>query len=84
MSREERYKRLTNREREVFQLIAEGYATRTIADMLCVSISTIKTHRFKIMEKLRATSPVQLSHIAIYLGLVDPELQQPRITAKAG
>lgn len=74
MSREERYKQLTNREREVFQLIAEGHSTRAIADTLYVSVSTIKTHRAKIMEKLGANSSVQLAHVAIHLGLVDPEL----------
>lgn len=73
-SREDRFKLLSNREREVFQLIAEGHSTRTIADMLCVSLSTIKTHRAKIMEKLVAKSPVQLVHIAIQLGLVDPQI----------
>lgn len=73
-SREESFKLLSNREREVFQLIAEGHSSRTIADMLCVSLSTIKTHRSKIMEKLAAKSPVQLAHIAIQLGLVDPEI----------
>ena len=73
-SREERFKQLSNREREVFQLIAEGHSSRTIADMLCVSLSTIKTHRAKIMEKLVAKSSVQLAHIAIQLGLVDPEI----------
>jgi DNA-binding NarL/FixJ family response regulator len=70
----ERYKRLSNREREVFQLIAEGHSTRQIADMLCVSISTIKSHRAKIMEKIEIYSPVKLVHFAIQLGLVDPEL----------
>lgn len=73
-SREERYKLLSNREREVFQLIAEGYSTRAIADKLCVSISTIKTHRAKIMEKLVLKSPVKLGHFAIQLGLVDHEI----------
>lgn len=73
-SREERFKLLSNREREVFQLIAEGRSSRTIADMLCVSLSTVKTHRAKIMEKLVAKSSVQLAHIAIQLGLVDPEI----------
>lgn len=73
-SREERFKLLSNREKEVFQLIAEGHSTRTIADMLCVSLSTIKSHRSKIMEKLAAKSSVQLVHIALQLGLVDPEL----------
>ena len=73
-SREERFKKLTNREREVFQLIAEGHSTRQIADMLCVSISTVKSHRSKIMEKLLINSPVHLVHFAIQLGLVDPDL----------
>lgn len=72
---EERYKQLSTREREVFQLIAEGHATRQIADMLCVSISTVKSHRSKIMEKLDLDRPVKLAHLAIQLGLVDPELK---------
>ncbi len=70
----ERYKQLSNREREVFQLIAEGHSTRQIADILYVSISTIKSHRAKIMEKLKINSSVKLIHIAIQLGIVDPEL----------
>ena len=70
----ERYKQLSNREREVFQLIAEGHSTRQIADMLCVSISTIKSHRVNIMEKLDIDTPVKLVHFAIQLGLVDPDL----------
>jgi DNA-binding NarL/FixJ family response regulator len=73
-SRAERYNQLSNREREVFQLIAEGHATRQIADMLCVSISTIKSHRAKIMDKLDADTPIKLVHFAIQLGLVDPDL----------
>lgn len=74
-SAEERYKQLSNREREVFQLIAEGHLTRQIADMLCVSISTIKSHRSKIMEKLDLDRPVKLVHLAIQLGLVDPKVK---------
>ena len=72
--RTERYKQLSNREREVFQLIAEGHSTRVIADMLYVSMSTVKSHRAKIMEKLDIDSPVKLVHFAIKLGLVDPDL----------
>ncbi len=73
-SREERYKLLSNREREVFQLIAEGHSTREIANTLYVSVSTVKSHRSKIMEKLGIDNPVQLVHFAIQLGLVDPDL----------
>ena len=73
-AREERFKQLSNREREVFQLIAEGRTTRQIADMLYISISTVKSHKAKIMEKLGIYTPVQLVHFAIQLGLVDPDL----------
>lgn len=70
----ERFKKLSNREREVFQLIAEGHITRQIADTLCVSVSTIKSHRAKIMEKLGVDTQVKLVHVALQLGLVDPDL----------
>lgn len=43
---------LTDREREVLQLIAEGNTSRQIADILGISVSTIDTHRKKIMDKL--------------------------------
>ena len=74
ISRSDRYGQLTNREREVLQLIAEGHSTRQIADMLFVSISTIKSHRAHLMEKLNIDSSVKLIHFAIQLGLVDPDL----------
>ncbi len=72
--KEERFNQLSNREREIFQLIAEGHSTKKISQMLCISISTVKTHRQKIMEKLEVDSPAQLVHYAISLGLVEPEL----------
>lgn len=72
-SREERYESLSNREREVFQLIAEGFSTKQITEMLYISTSTVKTHRAKIMEKLGLVSPVELGRFAIKLGLVDPD-----------
>lgn len=74
LSREERFKQLSNREREVFQLIAEGLSTRQIAETLYVSVSTVKSHKIKIMEKLGIDSPFRLVHFAIQLGLVDPDL----------
>jgi DNA-binding NarL/FixJ family response regulator len=73
-SREERYKQLSNREREVFQLVAEGHSTRQIANSLYVSVSTVKSHKAKIMEKLGIDNPIKLVHYAIQLGLVDPDL----------
>jgi DNA-binding NarL/FixJ family response regulator len=73
-SREERYKQLSNREREVFQLVAEGHSTRQIANSLYVSVSTVKSHKANIMEKLGIDNPIKLVHYAIQLGLVDPDL----------
>ena len=70
-SREELYGQLSNREREVFQMIAEGRSTREIAEVLCVSVSTVKTHRSNIMEKLQMENISQLIHFAIELGLVE-------------
>jgi len=72
-TREKRYENLSNREREVFQLIAEGFSTKQITETLCISTSTVKSHRANIMEKLGLTSPVQLGRFAIKLGLVDPD-----------
>ncbi len=70
-SREELYANLSNREREVFQMIAEGRSTKDIADILFVSISTIKTHRAHIMEKLQINNISQLVQFAIELGIVE-------------
>ena len=62
---------MSNREREVFQMIAEGRSTKQIAEILCVSVSTVKTHRSNIMEKLQMDNISQLIHFAIELGLVE-------------
>lgn len=69
--REEAYNRLSDREREVFQMLAEGRSTREISEILCISPSTVKTHRTKIMEKLNMTNLSQVIQFAIQLGLVD-------------
>jgi RNA polymerase sigma factor (sigma-70 family) len=68
---EELYSSLSNREREVFQMIAEGRSTKEISDILCISPSTVKTHRAKIMEKLKMENISQLIQFAIRIGIVD-------------
>ena len=65
------FNQLSNREREVFQMVAEGRSTKEISDILCISPSTVKTHRSKIMEKLQVENISQLIHFAIRLGIVD-------------
>lgn len=70
-SQEELYSKLSNREREVFQMIAEGRSTKEISKILYISPSTVKTHRSKIMEKLQMDNLSQLIQFAITLGLVE-------------
>lgn len=60
---------LTDREREVVQLYAEGHTTKQIADRLNLSVKTIETHRRHIMEKLNVTSIAELTKFAIREGL---------------
>ena len=61
---------LTPREREVAQLIAEGYSTKEIASRLGVSAKTIDKHRTRMMEKLRLHDAVAVTRYAIQAGLV--------------
>ena len=67
------YNGLTNREREVLKLVAEGRTTREIADLLCVSAKTVLGHRTKIMEKLDIHNRTELVKYAIRKGLITPD-----------
>lgn len=64
---------LSEREQEVFRLLAEGYSTARIADMLFVSPKTVEKHRANIMRKLSLENMVGLVKYAIRLGVVEPE-----------
>ena len=66
----DRYDSLSAREREIFQLVAEGRSNKEIADLLFVSPSTIETHRAHIMEKLDVHSAVELVLYAVRRGLI--------------
>ncbi|MGE5433361.1 MAG: response regulator [Candidatus Doudnabacteria bacterium] len=66
----DRYESLSEREREVFQLIVEGKANKEIASILGVSAGTIETHRGHIMEKLDAHSAVELVLFAVRRGII--------------
>jgi DNA-binding NarL/FixJ family response regulator len=63
------YSKLTSREREVLQLIAEGKTTKAIAKELYVSAKTIEWHRSQIMNKLGIQSMAELIKYAINEGL---------------
>lgn len=68
--RGDRYELLSEREREIFQLVAEGKTNKEIAALLCISISTVETHRAHIMEKLDLHSAAEIVLYAVRRGVV--------------
>jgi len=64
---------LTQREREILKLIAEGYKNKEIADDLCISVKTVEKHRANLMEKLDLHNVQALTTFAIGKGLVSRE-----------
>ncbi len=64
---------LSEREREVLQMIAEGRSTKDIAGAIKVSVKTVETHRHNIMEKLNLHSVAELTKYAIREGLTAVE-----------
>lgn len=67
--------RLTPRQRQILQLIAEGHATRDIADRLHLSIKTVESHRSQVMQRLDIYDVPGLVRFAIRNGLVSSESQ---------
>jgi two-component system response regulator NreC len=61
---------LTNRERQVFQLLAEGNSNKEVANRLNLSLHTVETHRWRIMEKLGLHSAAELVLSAVRRGMV--------------
>ena len=64
--------RLTPRQREVLQRIAEGLSTKEIAFKLSLSVKTVETHRAQLMERLNIHDVAGLVRFAVRVGLVDP------------
>ena len=64
--------RLTRRECEILQLLAEGYGNKEIATRLEISVKTAETHRTNMMRKISAHSLADLVRYAIRNGLVQP------------
>ncbi len=68
------YERLTEREKEILKLVAEGFSSRKIAERLCLTMKTVLNHRRNVMEKLGIDNPAQLIRQAMKLGLVDDDM----------
>ena len=64
------YDDLTIREREVLQLVAEGFTNHQIAEMLKLSIKTVKTHRLHLMQKLDLHDRTELVKYAFQKGII--------------
>ena len=67
--------RLTSREIEVLQLIAEGEANKQIAQLLHISIKTVEKHRQNVMNKLRIHDTAGLTRYAIGAGIIESSVQ---------
>lgn len=66
------YETLTDREKQVLRLVAEGMANKEIAAALGISVRTAMTHREHLMEKLRAHGRTELVRFAIRRGVIPP------------
>ena len=64
---------LTNREKEILKLVAEGNINKQIADLLCISPKTVDNHRTNIMRKLDLHSALDLGNYARQHGLLVEE-----------
>jgi DNA-binding NarL/FixJ family response regulator len=67
---EDRYDLLSDREREVLQIIAEGRANKEIANLLNISPTTVETHRAHILQKLDIHSVPELILYAVRKGII--------------
>jgi FixJ family two-component response regulator len=70
---QERVKLLTRRETEVFALVVTGMLNKQIASALGVGEKTVKVHRARVMEKMRAGSVAELVRLADAVGIVVPK-----------
>jgi two-component system, NarL family, response regulator NreC len=66
----DRYEALSEREREVFQLIAEGHSNKEIADLLSISPATVETHRAHIFQKLDLHNTAEVVLYAVRRGVI--------------
>jgi DNA-binding NarL/FixJ family response regulator len=64
------FETLTQRERGILKMIAEGYKNKEIADYLCISVKTVEKHRANLMQKLDLHNVSALTAFAMEKGLV--------------
>ncbi len=64
------YEKLTDREKQVLKLVAEGYTHKEVADLLCISVKTVVAHQTNIGEKLGIHNRAGLIKFAIQKGII--------------
>jgi RNA polymerase sigma factor (sigma-70 family) len=64
------YDTLSEREREVFQLVAEGYTNKEVGELLSISPATVETHRARILDKLGVHNTAELVLYAVRRGVI--------------
>ncbi len=69
--------RLSNREYEVFRMLAAGKSVSEIADALALSVKTVSTHKTRIMQKMHFANAVELIRYALEHGLADDVAGKP-------
>jgi len=62
--------KLTERQREIIQLIVEGHVTKEIADILCISVRTVERHKYNVMQELKLKTTADLVKYAIKQNIV--------------
>jgi DNA-binding CsgD family transcriptional regulator len=67
---------LTDREREILQLVAESHSTREIAAKLAISYKTVDNHRTNLMRKLNLHDVASLTRYALEVGLIEQKKAQ--------
>lgn len=80
----ERMKRLTIKENEVLENIANGLSVKAVAQRLGLTTKTVQSHRNSLRKKLRVQTDVELCLIALRTGLVDIHRRLPEADAPAG
>ena len=66
----DRYDALSEREREIFQLVAEGHSNKAIAELLSISPATVETHRAHILQKLDLHNTAEVVLYAVRRGVI--------------
>lgn len=67
---------LSPREKEVFRLISLGMSVKEIAERLVISTKTVNTFRYRLFKKMQVVNDVQLAHLAIKAGFIEPQVNE--------